>query len=332
MNNKLSERKRLWGVAKELRGGFAWAKSRYNARTMQRENILIGFGIACVLFAGCTPKVEPTAFVSVMIDNHEDARAYQRGLEQAVLVQEQLVEGFITRFEAVFDIHKLPESIGPVRSVRPYFIDGMSPLVPAIFHIGGSPEALQKLAEGNKMTSFNGLSYLDDKYTYDDEAPAPHHRFLERASLLSMVDTLTPQEPILLPFTYTKKYTPEEKAQTIDINYYSPLHNVRYTYDPETESYNKESGGEARPPSPKNLLILETDVEVIGPYGRLAVRMTGEGDAKLFRNGGMTNARWEKSGDASWFTFKTLSGETLPFHSGQIWMIVLDSLERVSAE
>ena len=51
------------------------------------------------------------------IENSIDARP-QTGLNSADLVWEEVVEGGITRYVAVYDSH-LPPVIGPVRSVRP---------------------------------------------------------------------------------------------------------------------------------------------------------------------------------------------------------------------
>lgn len=55
--------------------------------------------------------------LAVKIENDPSVRP-QTGLDQADLVWEQLVEGGITRFVAVYH-SVLPESVGPIRSVRP---------------------------------------------------------------------------------------------------------------------------------------------------------------------------------------------------------------------
>ena len=87
---------------------------------------LLPMALLALLAVACTqrkipqPKPpSPSFLVGVMIDNHEDAMPHQRGLEKALLIEEQFVEGFITRFAAVFDAADLPEQTGPIRSVRP---------------------------------------------------------------------------------------------------------------------------------------------------------------------------------------------------------------------
>jgi len=62
------------------------------------------------------PIVERPA-LAVKIENSPQARP-QAGLNQADVVWEEVVEGGISRFVAVFH-SQLPESVGPIRSVRP---------------------------------------------------------------------------------------------------------------------------------------------------------------------------------------------------------------------
>ncbi len=302
--------------------------------TMQPHTILFSLPMKrclvillfCTALAACSRQ--PTQqLIGVMIDNHEDARAYQRGLEKAPFVEEQLVEGFITRFIAFFDPDDLPESVGPVRSVRPYFIDGSAPLVSAIFHVGGSPEALEKLEAKDAPESFNAISGYDAAFDYDDEAPAPHNRFLSGGSLAHLLSKISPTAYVDPGFQYGG-FTADEPAPVININYYNPVQNVTYTYD--KRGYVKTNRKEIRPPSPKNILILETDVEVVGPVGRLGIVMEGSGKALLFRDGGMKTGTWTKTGSDTFFTFTDKAGEPLLLRKGQIWMIILDDLDRVS--
>lgn len=303
----------------------------FNGKKLRLALALLCVLLASLLLYGYLTASGEKILIGVMIDNHEDSRPYQRGLESALLVEEQLVEGYITRFLAFFDVHDLPDSVGPVRSVRPYFIDGSSPVIPAIFHAGGSPEALEQLEEKSSPHSFNALR-LDAFFDYDKVAPAPHHRFITAANITTLLSRI--QEPLrpVAPLFRSGSFTSEEAAPVIAINYHSPFHNVTYTFNSWTGGYARESSGQAHPFSPKNILILGTDVGLLGSLGRLKVRMEGKGDAILFRDGGMMRGTWHKTGPDSFFTFADAAGKPFSFRSGQTWMIVLDSLTRVSWE
>ncbi len=59
----------------------------------------------------------PHPSIAVKIDNHEDARP-QVALNRTDLVFEELVEGGLTRYVAVWH-SDVPDAVGPVRSIRP---------------------------------------------------------------------------------------------------------------------------------------------------------------------------------------------------------------------
>ena len=82
----------------------------------------------------------------IMLENSEWARP-QSGLNAAGVVFEAIAEGGITRFAALYQDTK-PELIGPVRSIRPYYVDWMAAFDPTIVHIGGSANALKEVRGG----------------------------------------------------------------------------------------------------------------------------------------------------------------------------------------
>ena len=65
------------------------------------------------------------AVTGVMIENSSDSRP-QSGLKKAGVVYETVAEGGITRFIALYQ-HDKPELIGPVRSLRIYYLDWAAP-------------------------------------------------------------------------------------------------------------------------------------------------------------------------------------------------------------
>lgn len=83
--------------------------------------------------------------IAVMLDNHIGARP-QAGLAQADVVVEALAEGEITRYMALFQSRD-PETIGSVRSARPYFVDLALGYDAYYVHAGGSPQALSDIVK-----------------------------------------------------------------------------------------------------------------------------------------------------------------------------------------
>ncbi|TFV74480.1 DUF3048 domain-containing protein [Blastococcus sp. CT_GayMR19] len=122
--------------------------------------------------------------LAVKIENSADARP-QTGLNAADLVWEEVVEGGITRFVAVY--HSiLPPQIGPVRSVRP-----MDPAIAAPLHglfafSGGQQPFVDSVAAaGLQVISYDqgagGFYRLNGRH-------APHNIYADPAAFLAQAD------------------------------------------------------------------------------------------------------------------------------------------------
>lgn len=94
----------------------------------------------------------------IQTPNGLDGARPQAGLTEAGVVFEAIAEAGITRFAAIYQD---PSSavIGPIRSLRSYYLDWDTPFDCTIVHAGGSGDALAALASG-------GYKDLDENYTY----------------------------------------------------------------------------------------------------------------------------------------------------------------------
>ena len=267
---------------------------------------------------------------AVIIENHEDARPHQQGLTQALLVQEWPVEGFISRFVAVLDTRQLPEIVGPVRSLRPYFVDGLLPWTMVVYHAGGSPEAYDRIASTAKLRSVNGLTgHYYGQFIRKEGISAPHDFFVLRESI-EQDSRQAKLATVAWPPYSEGGMVNGESAQVIAVNYASKNHNVTYAYMPSTKRYLRANGEVNAQATPANVLFLEIPIQEIGAYGRLTIPTTGNGHALLFRDGMAYRGTWSRSRTNEWFSFTSEQGETLRFARGQTWMTILPSLSKVS--
>jgi len=269
---------------------------------------------------------------TVMIENHEDARPFQSGLDRALIVYEWPVEGMISRFAAVFDIKDLPRKVGPVRSLRPYFLESILPWETVIFHAGGSPEALEKIYSSNKLTSINGIAGAYwELFDREEDSVPPHDLFVNKKVIVAYTRDADP-EPVVWPPYTEGKALPSDQVNEIDITFFSALHNVHYTYNAYSQEYMRTNGNVIRQGFPKNVMILEVPIESTGEYGRLNMPMRGSGRAYLFRSGNLYEGRWKKNGEFSEFEFVDLNDNPLVFAHGQTWITVVPTMDRVSWE
>lgn len=280
--------------------------------------------------------------LGVIIENQETARLYHAGLEKAIFVQEFNVEGMISRFLVLFDVKDLPAMIGPIRSLRPYFVDASQPWTPVIIHAGGSPEAFERVALLPDLTAINGLKYDDgEHFIRSDAAPAPHNLFLPKESVDSLLDeNLTAEEEGVMkayPHTLWPPYmtgappSGGSGAATVHVDFHSPAHDVGYRLLPDG-SYLRTNGGTESALRPKNVLIVAMPVTGIGEFGRLTIPTAGEGDLLLLRSGSIYRGRWQKEGAEDPWVFLDEDGEPLRFASGVTWMTQVPELGRVEWE
>ncbi len=271
----------------------------------------------------------------VMIENSPDARP-QSGLKDAGIVFEAVAEGGITRFLALF-LESQPDYIGPVRSVRPYYLDWVAPFDAGIAHVGGSPEALAQLRAG-------GLRDLDQfqnsgAYRRVSNRYAPHNMYTSMASL----DALNQQKGFTSStFTsFARKPdapNPAPYARAIDITLGGFLYNVHYDYDAASNSYKRSEGGRphldeksAAQLSPKVVVALVMPKGIASDGQHTTYGTNGTGPMIVFQDGARIDGTWAKADRKSQFVFTDTAGAPLKLNPGQTWFTAVPTPSAVAA-
>lgn len=267
---------------------------------------------------------------AIMIENSPDARP-QSGLKDAGVVYEAIAEGGITRFVALYQDAQ-PGLIGPVRSVRPYYVEWAAAYDAGVAHIGGSSRALQMIRSGAYGVDldqfFNAGSYwrASDRY-------APHNVYtsFERLNALNAAKGKTASA-----FTpLARKADTKAKAVTashINLPISSPLYNVDYDYDATNNVYARKVGGEAHVDreagqiTPKVVVALQVAMTLQMEDGyREQITTTGSGTAWIFQDGTVTEATWQRPDVKSQLSLTDASGKAIELNRGQTWITALPS-------
>jgi len=261
---------------------------------------------------------------AIMIENSPDARP-QSGLKDAGVVFEAIAEGGITRFLTLHQEDK-PQLIGPVRSLRMYYVDWLAPFNASVAHVGGSAAALAEVRNGNYRDIdqfFNSGSYwrATDRY-------APHNVYtsFERLDALNAAKGFTSS-------TFTGwaradgKKAEAPTATSIAITISSALYNPSYTYDATTNVYNRNLAGvphvdrEGGQITPSVVIAMKVnEVTVMEDGYRQSITTTGSGEADIFQNGTAIKGTWTKADRASQIVFKDEAGKEIPLNRGQTWI------------
>lgn len=284
------------------------------------------------------PELAQRPVTAIMIENSTDARP-QSGLTDAGVIFEAIAEGGITRFITLYQEGQ-PQYVGPVRSLRPYYIDFAASFDAPIAHVGGSPDALAQIRSGGKDLDqfFNSGSYWRQS-----SRASPHNVYtsFERMDALNKSKGYT-----------SSKFTPwprkEDKPQTtpaakgINVNISSANYNSRYDYDAATNTYLRSQAGRphmittsaddktGQQLRPKVVVVLVMSYGLNGKYS--VYGMSGSGTVLVFQDGGITEGTWSKSDRASQFKFIDASGKDIKLNAGQTWVAAVSSRDKVTHE
>jgi hypothetical protein len=266
---------------------------------------------------------------AVMIENSPDARP-QAGLKDASIIFEAIAEGGITRFNAIFQ-DTAPDYIGPVRSVRPYYIDWFMPFDASIAHVGGSPQGLADIRSlgAKDLDQFANGGY----YTRITDRYAPHNVYTSIAKLNELEQAKGFTTANYTGFDRKKEAklaTPT--AKSIDFAISSFYYNVHYDYDAATNSYLRSEGGEPHRDdrsgaqlSPKVVVAPIMGRGIASDGQHTDYQTVGSGKVLVFQDGGITEGTWTKDSRTSQWKFTDAAGKALAFNPGQTWFTILDS-------
>jgi hypothetical protein len=261
---------------------------------------------------------------AIMIENSPDARP-QSGIRPAGVVYEAIAEGGITRFLTLHQEDK-PQLIGPVRSLRMYYVDWLAPYNASVAHVGGSAAALSEVRSGNYRDIdqfFNAGTYwrATDRY-------APHNVYTSFAKLDELNIKKGYTSSTFTGFARQDgKPSDTPDATSIAINFSSALYNTHYTYDKTTNTYPRSEGGEphvdreAGQIAPSVVVALRVNMSLVMEDGyRESIVTTGSGQATIFQNGTAQNVTWRKDSRSAQLHFTDDAGKEVSLNRGQTWI------------
>jgi hypothetical protein len=282
------------------------------------------------------PTSDPAAkqpVIGVMIENLYPQARPQSGLGQAGVVYEALAEGGITRFLAIFQ-EPLPGNLGPVRSLRPYYLDwGLEYGIP-VAHAGGSQPALAAVGPLG-LKDINALNYDGSFFVRTRDRSAPHNLYTNPTLLAQLDHQLGFDTPPAFKPVPRKPDSPAPGPPhpTININFSTSPYAVQYRYDAGSNSYARFMGGAPHIERNTGLQIMVKNVVVEfvpTSYGtqddgkpETDYHLIGSGSALVFDDGSVTAANWSKASDSAPTLLTDQAGKPISFNRGNTWYSVV---------
>jgi hypothetical protein len=274
-----------------------------------------------------TGKATGRAALAVKIDNAPKARP-QAGLEEADVVFEEVVEGGVTRFVAIFH-SKAPEKVGPIRSVRPMDPVILTPLRPLVAYSGGIPAFMAML----NRAPVQDVNYdrATAAYNMDKGRPRPHNLFADPADLWGQAKGQFQAPPPPL-FEYRASGEPfgDGPATAVKIPY-SPLASAAYEWDTGKGTWKRSENGTPHVAAsgdqiaPTNLVIQlvgQRRLNTVDPSGTPVYDsiLTGTGDAWVLSGGRVTKGRWSKPDASTPTRYTDGAGNPIKLAPGSTWV------------
>ncbi len=273
---------------------------------------------------------------AIMINNRSKA-VPQCGIGQADLLYEILAEGGITRFMAIFQDLEGVDVIGPVRSVRPYFVRMAQNYGAILSSAGGSNDAY-KLIRSLKQDYLNGIAnahtyFYRDKWRrknkgFEHSLMVTSEKLMQAAADLKMDTTMEDRDYGF--FFDDEALLTGEAAAKITIRFTKNGKKTTMDYNAETGLYAMTQHGKASvdgnddaPLVFRNVVILQAKTKVLDNAGHLSVQTTGEGDGWFAKDGQIIPIRWSREDNSSNYVYTDLEGNAVPFGVGKSYIAII---------
>lgn len=281
----------------------------------------------------------------VKIDNVPLARPHY-GITQADMVIEELVEGYVTRLVAIYQSQD-PQTIGGVRSARLADRSLTAMVNGALVYSGTSDFAWSQISQDAANGRYVELSAdHSGGYYRVNNRQAPYNLFTsasaQRESLAKMNKSTVNEVPKwqFLPAAdhpaTIAGMNGGGAATEIAIPYREDSSAVSYKYDAGTKTYARWQNSAGKPVrevdaannvavAAATVVIIRTEIwevdEIVDASGAHAhdMRLTGTGNASVFRDGLRQDGTWSRKDDSSPFVFTNKQGEQIKLSAGQTW-------------
>lgn len=261
--------------------------------------------------------------IAAKIDNHWDARP-QVGLERTDIVFEELVEGGITRYVAIWQ-SDIPELLGPVRSIRPMDPDIVSPFAGIICYSGGQYRFVQQMLNTPVYNAIHGQEDTEDTFYRTDDKDSPHDVIVKAQAVLAQHPDIGPPPQ---QFAYSLDGPSSTAAKmgtpTAVIRYeFSTWFDGTWTWEATGEHWLRAQQGDADLDSNGNQLsaanVVVIRVNVVDDRGVPKTELYGGGEAWFSSGGATVHGSWSKASATQPLRLVDDQGVTVRLAAGNTW-------------
>ena len=259
------------------------------------------------------------------IDNHPSARP-QVGLDEADIVFEELVEGGLTRYIAVWH-SSLPAEIGPVRSVRPMDPEIVSPFGGIFAYSGGQVRFIQMMQEAPVYNAIHGQPDTEETFYRTSAKVAPHNVLVKAPELVDQhLNLPAPERQFAYAPSVEESTAMVAGSPVTSMNpRFSGFSSPTWEWDGTQGTFLRfQTNGAADSASSgnqifaTNVVVLQVGIDVVEDIP--TTRLVNQGKGWVATGGSILEINWFKATPESPIILTTDDGEEVRLGVGNTWI------------
>jgi hypothetical protein len=317
--------------------------------------------VAALALAACTPQSTPTAeptptqrfvtapltgvqyaegsdqannlsrpSVACKIDNSDAARP-QLGLNRTDIVFDEMVEGGLTRFVAIWHSDQ-PSAVGPVRSIRPMDPDILSSFGGIVCYSGGQTVFMNMMKATNVFNASETSEQGQGTFSRTKDRIAPHNVIVDVAKLASNhLELPAPATQFEFAANLADSSAAKSGTEVSDIKVYFPAALAQWTPSPDSSVFLRTQDTKVDTDAADgsqlhtvNVVIMTVTVDRSYKdrrYGNVPKdNVIGTGQAQVCSAGKCMNATWSKADRMSPIVLTDASGAKVLLAPGNTWV------------
>ena len=273
--------------------------------------------------------------LAVKIDNAEPRRGQggrpQAGINQADIVYEEMVEGSVTRFLALFHSQDA-DPVGPIRSARTTDLLLMEPLPEPLFAWSGANAGVAGQVVHSAVADV-GLDAASGAYYRAGDRPAPYDLMSSTGALRGAAPGEERPPPALFGYRPADAEPAGEEVQGVTIVYGDGPGSAPVDYEWDGTGWARSQRGTPHVDAagvrvaPPNVVVQFTPYEEVqccdaSGFPIVEAQLVGEGDAWVLSAGRLVEARWSRPTIEDVTTYTTPDGQPVQLTPGPTWVAV----------
>ncbi|MFP5322186.1 MAG: DUF3048 domain-containing protein [Acidimicrobiia bacterium] len=273
--------------------------------------------------------------LAVKIDNAEPRTGRggrpQAGINVADVVYEEVVEGSVTRFLALFHSTDA-DPVGPVRSARTTDLLLMRPLSRPLFAWSGANAGVAGQVRGADLVNV-GVDANPGAYYRADDRPAPYDLMSSTGALYGGAASEERPPPSLFSYRAEGEAPAGQPVDGVRIVFGDGPGSapVEYRWDGQgwarTQRDTPHVDAAGQQVAPPNVVIQLTPYREVqccdaAGFPIVEAELVGEGDAWILTGGNLVEARWSRPTEGDVTTYTTADGEEVGLTPGRTWVAI----------